>query len=291
MRVHPSILGSGGKRWQYPAVVALLLFLLLVNVVRGPKEVVVAAAPTPVEKRLEVLIAREAIQPGQPLDKANVVLETRPAYTLTKDAVTNFDALKNKVAAGPIPAGYPIAVSLLADPVAVVPVSDRKGQKDVDDPVETLLKEIEQETVAVPITFASTPPGRGARIALTLNNPHGDPVVVIEDCWVSKANGREAVLRLEPQQALLLQSAKSYGNFNFIEIPTEGQSPYAGKGVGSKDQLTRMLEGESKVVTNAQAKPEARKMKGYAWVTGEGIRYGLDDEGSIKVVRPEQNEE
>lgn len=289
MRVHPSIFSQKGKQWQYPAAVALLLFLLILNLWRGPKQTVNASSQNnPVEKRIEVLVVREAVQPGQPLEKARVVLERRPVNTLPSDAVTTFDAIKGKVAAGPIPAGYPLALALMADPVAVVPVTDKRAEQKPEDPTETLLKEIEQDTVAVSVTLAANPPGRGSRIALMLNNPRGDPIVVVEDCWISKSNGRDAVLRLEPQQALLLQSAKGYGSFNFIEIPTEGESPYRGKGVSNRDELVRAVEGDT-VKVNAAATPvsEKPKMKGYAWVTGEGVRYGLEADGTIKVVRPE----
>lgn len=282
MRVHPSILAPGGKKWHYPAAIALLLFLLIVNIFRGPRQTVVASTQTP-EKKIEVVVAREAIQPGQPLEKAKVALEKRPVNTLPADVVVSFEKLKNKVAAGPIPAGYPLAITLLADPIAVVPVSEKTKAEAPEDPIETLLKEIEQDTVAVPVVFASNPPGRGTRVALTINNPRGEPIVVIEDSWIAKANGKEAVLRLEPQQALLLQSAKQYGSFNFIEIPTEGQSPYVGRGVTSKDQLTKIIEGDSKL-TNADTKEEPKRMKGYAWVTGEGVKYSLDNQGNIKVV-------
>lgn len=291
MRVHPSIFSQKGRQWQYPAAVGLLLFLLILNLWRGPKQTVNAATQAaPLEKKIEVLVVREALQPGQPLEKAKIVLERRPVNTLPSDAVTTFDALKGKVAAGPIPAGYPLAAALLADPVAVVPVSEKQKELKPEDPIETLLKEIEQDTVAVSVTMAANPPGRGSRIALMLSNPRGEPIVVVEDCWISKASGRDALLRLEPQQALLLQSAKGYGNFNFIEIPLEGPSPYAGKGVANRDELVKLIEGEAPKLTAANADEKKPKMKGYAWITGEGVRYGLESDGTIKVVRPNEDQ-
>ena len=284
MRVHPSILLPKAKRWQFPAILALFLFLIIINLVRGPREVVNAAqVPQPQEKQISVLVAKQLIPAGQSLERANLALEMRAVKSLPADVMSSFDAVRNRIAAGPIPAGYVLSAALLSDPQPVLGPADVSSVNAMPDPIDLKLKEIEEKTVAMPVTFNSDPPQRGARVALTISNLKGDSVVVMEEAWVSKTSGREAVLRLDPQQALLLQSAKNYGNFNFIEIAASGESPYAGKAIKNKDELIQLLNGDSKVAA-AKSEPEKRKIKGYAWVTGEGVRYGLDEAGEIKVV-------
>ncbi|MBN8547779.1 MAG: hypothetical protein J0M12_00540 [Deltaproteobacteria bacterium] len=148
--------------------------------------------------------------------------------------------------------------------------------------VDSALREVEQQTVAVPLTFETLAPGRGARIALTLNDARGDTVVVIEDAWVSKSVGREVVLRLHPEQALVLQSARSYGSFHFIEIPSQGASPYIGKGVRDSDQLARLMTPLS---AQSSLRPASRgKQQGYAWIPGESRGFGIADSGTIKPI-------
>lgn len=277
MRVHPSELGPKSTKLHIGIGALVGLILLSAGVFRSPKQIILPQAQ--LEKRMEVIVAKEGIQAGQSLDKVKLVLEARPVTTLPRDVVASFDLVKNKIAAGPIPAGYPLALSLLAEPIAVVaPVND--VEETPVDPAEVLLKQIEAETVAVPVTFSSSSPARGARIALTLSRPKGDSLVVLEETWVSSAMGREAVLRVNPNKALMLSSLKNTAAFGFIEIPTDGPSPYAGTEVASLDELKSFLEGQTPVKSD---KKEAR-MKGYAWVSGEGIRYGIDDQGSIKVV-------
>ncbi|MBX7136520.1 MAG: hypothetical protein K1X83_00955 [Oligoflexia bacterium] len=230
----------------------------------------------------EVVVAKGKIEPGQPLEKAPVALERRPVNTLPADAITSLESLKNKIAAGPIPAGYPLALALLADPVVVPAVTEKVDEAPPEDPIETLFREIESETVSVPLTFSSNPPKRGARMAVTLSNTRGETIIVVEESWVASSSGREAVLRLDPTKALLLQSARSLGNFGFIEIPVDGPSPYAGKAVNSIEELKERLAG--RVVEASAEKKPTTKMKGYAWISGEGLKYGIDQDGQIKVM-------
>jgi len=283
MRVHPSSISSSFSKWQIPIAIVLLVILLLVVAFRGPKQkIVTQAAPT--EKKVQVVVARAKIEAGQPLEKADVVLEQRPMSTLPADAITALDTLKNKVAAGPIPAGYPLAMALLADPVVVLPKDENKGsQEPTENPIDILLKQIEPETVALSLAFNTTPPGRGARMAVTLANSRGESIIVAEECWVASATGREAVVRLDPVKALLIQSSKGFGVFGFIEIPTEGASPYAGKAIGSLEELRERLEGKQPIVTDKMPKT-AKKMQGCSWIPGEGRKYCLDQDGSITVV-------
>ena len=286
MRVHPSVFAPATLKWQLPAALGIIVLLLAAAVLRRPdSEVVVQAVAT--EKKIEVIVARSKIEAGQPLEKADVALEMRPVSTLPADAISSLDSLKNKVAAGPIPAGYPLALALLADPVVTMPEAPHiDSNLPIESPVDLLLKEIEGETVALPVVFNATPPQRGARMAVTISNTKGGSIIVAEECWVANnANGREAVVRLNPAKALILQAAKAYGTFGFIELPTEGPSPYAGSAVTSLEEVRERLEGKSpETITKAASTDSNRRMRGYAWIPGEGIRYGIDSDGQIKVV-------
>ncbi len=288
MRVHPTILAPKSAKWHFPAAFALLFFLLILNLMRGPREEVVAEKPE--EKLIEVVVAQQSIETGQPLETATLVLERRPVNTLPSDAITSFEQIKDKVAAGPIPAGYPLAIALLGDPVPVMPIAAASSDvvEPATDPTEALLREIEKDTVAMPLSFNADAPQRGTRIAITLMRPKGEPIVVIEDAWVSKASNRDVVVRLSASQALVLQSAKNQGTFNFIELPIEGPSPYAGKGMTSEAQLKAELEGKIKsTVSSIVSKvntPERKRYRNYAWVSGEGARYGIAEDGSIHPV-------
>ncbi|MCB0309740.1 MAG: SAF domain-containing protein [Bdellovibrionales bacterium] len=285
MRVHPSALSSSLNKWQFPAVLGFLFVLLLIIIFRGPKETV-EAAPAPTEKLIDVLVAYQKIEAGQPFESADIRLDKRPINTLPADAISSFEDIKGKQAAGPIPKGYPLAVALLAEPVPLLNV-EQEAPPEVfeEDPIDTLLKEIESETVALPLVFASIPPPRGSRMAITLANNRGETIIVAEECWVSSVSGREAVLRLDPARALLMQSAKSYGAFGFIELPIDGPSPYAGSAVNNLEELKTRLQGnEPNVAKDSSASGEGSGMKGYAWVTGEGRRYGIDKNGQIRLV-------
>jgi len=287
MRIHPGQITPGLSKWQLPLAGGLLLLLLIVMAFRGSKETTIVQQPV-MEKRLDVVVAQARIEAGQPLENAKLVMEQRPVSTLPADAITSLQVLKGKVAAGPIPAGYPLAMALLADPVVVLPV-ENKPEPEVmpEDPVDTLLRQIESETVALPVTFTSAPPPRGSRVAVTLSNMRGESVVVVEECWVaSSSKDREATLRLEPAKALLLQSARKFGNFGFIALATEGPSPYAGQAVSSLEDLKSILEGKGPVQV-VKKENNTSRMKGYAWISGEGRRYGIDNEGQIHVMGAE----
>ena len=290
MRVHPSILApKSASKWQFPLAFALLIFLLVINLTRGPQKPV-EAAQRPIERRIEVVVAQASVEAGQPLEKASLVLEQRPVNTLPADAITNFEVLRNKVAAGPIPAGYPLAMALLADPVPVIAVDGKSLEDELpEDPTEMFLQEIERETVAVPVLFKSASPERGARIAITLSLGRSDSLIVIDECWVSKSSGRNATLRLDPQQALIMQDARGHGSFDFIELPPDGASPYEEKAKVGQAELTRIINSQNEGAEKARQlsktddKPK-ESFTGYAWVAGEGIRFGLDSGGRLHVV-------
>jgi hypothetical protein len=242
------------------------------------KAVVVGAE----SRTTEVVVARAMIEAGESLDMAKLVLERRPQTTLPPDVITSFEVIRNKVAAGPIPRGYPLALALLADPVVTLPVDPAAvNGASTNDPIDQLLAEIEKSTVAVPVTFLSSAPNRGARIAVALSPDRGRSVLVSEECWVASSSGRDAVLRVNPDIALVLQAAKAYGLFNFIEIPAEGPSPYAGKGITSESDLKVALSDLPVTPTPLSKPTERRHLKGYAWVPGSNRKFTVDDQGTI----------
>jgi pilus assembly protein CpaB len=80
---------------------------------------VVASAPAPVIKTSEVLVAAEALQPGQPLDPAKVRWEKWPAAAVsstfvTRDAVASAeDVVKDTIVRAPILKDQPITTSAI----------------------------------------------------------------------------------------------------------------------------------------------------------------------------------
>ena len=289
MRVHPIVLAPKAARWHFPLAFGLLFLLLIVTVLRGPRKQVVADQPA--VKMVQVLVAKKTIEPGQPLDKTAFALEKRPINTLPADAITSLDVVKDKVAAGPIPAGYPLAVTLLADPVPLVATASEVAEEVTEDPIETLLKELEKDTVAIPLRFTTEAPPRGTRVVVMVPGFKGQPTIVAEDSWVVRATGREATIRLDPAQALVLHVAKarSDGQFAFIEIAADGVSPYAGKGVSTEEDLRTALDGTPTKAVATEGKKEKAPYKGYAWVSGEGVRYGVDEVGKLHAIDGSQS--
>ena len=80
---------------------------------------VVASAPAPVIKTTEILVAAEALQPGQPLDPAKVRWEKWPAASVsatfvTRDAVTSAeDVVQDTIVRAPILKDQPITTAAL----------------------------------------------------------------------------------------------------------------------------------------------------------------------------------
>ena len=85
MRVHPSIISPRASKWQLGAGVLVVLVILCIAFFRAPKEKIVVAEPQ--GQLREVVVARQAIDTGQPLDTAKLAIETRPCYTLQSDAI------------------------------------------------------------------------------------------------------------------------------------------------------------------------------------------------------------
>ena len=289
MRVHPTVLAPKVSKWHLPVAFGVLIFLLGLNLFRGPSRAAVAVQ-APVEKRLEVLVAKEFIDAGQPFEKAAIVFEQRPVTTLPADVVTSMDVLKQKVAAGPIPAGYPLAKSLIADAVPVVQTVGKENLAvEGEDPIESILKEIEAETVAVQVNFENVGPPRGTRIAVMANrrgSGDGNPLIVVEDCWVAKTADRVSTLRVDSSRALILTTAMSAAELSYIEIPREGGSPFLNQGIRTVAELQDALgiRAKQRQMDEIRSKAKAGKMRNLAWIPGTGMRYGIDDSGEIMVL-------
>lgn len=270
------------------------MLVLLFNIFRGPSQSVVATQNAN-EKRIEVVVAVESIEAGQPLEKANLALQQRPINTLPADAITSFEALKDKVAAGPIPAGYPLSMAFLAEPVPVVPIEEEIIEEEPEDPRESILREIEKDTVATPVQLDSPQlPPRGARVAIILKpRPNtgvgGEPIILLADAWVSKSDGRGVTLRVSFDEARYIDYAKSYGTLSYLELPLEGNSPYASDAIKDMNELRNIFEPDAmrqKQASGGDSSASSRSRKpnsivGYAWVTGGSTRFGLDKEGGI----------
>ncbi|MCB0339235.1 MAG: SAF domain-containing protein, partial [Bdellovibrionales bacterium] len=214
--MHPSLLAPKVKRWQFPVAIGLVVTLLLVTAFRGSDNVIVQQDTRPKEELLTVVVTTKAVGAGDPFDQATLALEPRPINTLPNDVITSFELLDGKVAAGPIPAGYPLALALLAESVPLMAPTDIPSPIEAD-PFDILIKEIERETVAVPLQFMGNAPERGKRVALAISGRRGETVLVIDDAWVTESSGSMATLRVAPKRALFLQSVKNLGSLTFIE--------------------------------------------------------------------------
>lgn len=282
MRVHPSTMSPKATKFQLPIAIALILCVGSYNF-WGGKTVVRA----PEEKKIEVVVAKDKIEAGTPLEKAKVALELRPVSTLPSDAITSLDNLKNKVAAGPIPAGYPLAVALLAEPAKMLPVNPApKDSGKEEDPNEILLKQLEPSTVAISLSFPVDPPGRGSRLAVTLPSPQGDTLVLVPESWVEKANGNQATLRVSADEALFLQSARTLGGFGFVSLASDGPSPYQDKAIKNIEDLRKLLNVNKSSPSTEGASPTSQKKgcvrTGSAWMTSEMVKYWICADGGIE---------
>lgn len=286
MRVHPSLIKSGRSKWQYPAIFAFLLILLIVNLIGRPKQVIQNVRP--MERMVKVLVTEKSIEAGQSLETAAIKSEDRPASLVPADAITSIEVLRNKVAAGPIPAGYPLARAFLADPMPILAVTEDQTKAAVQvDPVDTLLEEIRRDTVAVPVNFSTEAPKRGSRVAVAITGANGQTILLLDKAWISESSGSRATLRVEPTRALFIESARKLGNLSFIEIPVEGESPYSGNAVNDMESLEIALglrNQINKAPVVAKKAEDKSELKGYAWVSGSKVRFGVGSDGSMHMV-------
>ncbi len=286
MRVHPSLLSTRAAKWQYIAAFGLLIFLLLMTAFRRPQQVVVAPRVDPATLR-PVVITQRALGAGEPFDLTQLKIEQRAINTLPSDVVSTFNELKDKVAAGPVPAGYPVSRAFLAEPMPLLPPSESElalTEPGKEDPLELILSTIEATTVGVTLDFDRRPPPRGSRVALALIAPSGRMAIVVDDAWVTDSHGGQSTLRVEPTKAVFLQSLKQYGSLTYFDIPSQGPSPYSGQAMPDVKALELALGIVKGKTAPVVAQQEGRRFKGYAWVPGSGKRYGVDAEGNMFLV-------
>jgi len=228
MRVNPGAANHSISIWHVLSVLGFLFLLVAAGVYCIPNRQLNSFV-TASEKQIKVLVAATKIEAGQPLASASLVMERRPVRTLPSDAVSSPRSIEDKVAAGPIPAGFPISLSLLAEPVRAF---DSKNFAKSEEPVETFLRLIEPDTAAVKIRYSPLP-AKGTRVAVTLGDQHNSSQILADEAWVSAVETDDLTLRLDPAKALLIEAAKSSGPIGLVEIPADGPSPYAGKALVS----------------------------------------------------------
>ncbi|GEM_PF-3302297 len=287
VRVHPGFLAPKNRRWQFPVAFAVLLFVLVMNLFRGPSTQVSAKEMMPVKVQ-DVVVIKSPFLAGEPLDKSKLGIEKRAVANLPIDVVSSLTEVEGMVAAGPIPAGYPLARVLMAKPVPILPMSNEVELINHQlDPVEAMLQQIIPDTVALPVSFSSLAPKRGARVALALSNYTGDTSLILDAAWISESSGNTATIRVPPDKALFLQSVikLSQLSLTYIEVPIEGASPYAGHAIENMHDLQVAMglipsDGRSRISQNDGPKT----FRSYVWIKNTPMRYGLDDRGVIYLV-------
>lgn len=179
------------------------------------------------------------------------------------------------------PAIATLLILVLVASLARAPLSvDKKHLQPVRRTPSLPVHPVSESTVAVPVFFGEGAPIESSRIAVTMR-PTGDAnsLLLVDDAWVVRSHDRATVLRVKPQQALLLQSVQSRGVFSFIELPRHGTSPYAGKAVESIPELEPVVPKSSPV-----SKTDVQKSsRGYVWVPDQGARYGISEQGEVKI--------
>ncbi|RMD87585.1 MAG: hypothetical protein D6808_01195 [Candidatus Dadabacteria bacterium] len=287
MRVHPSNIGGGGSKWKFSALAALLLFLLVVTIAKGPSQQVTATQNVPKqEKMVEVVVAKDHFQAGEPFEGTKVALERRPASSLPPDVVTSLDMVEGKVAAGPIPADYPLVKAFIAEPIPIVPSSKSKETALVDiDPVESLLREIRSDHVIVPIKFEEKPPPRGSRIAIAIKRG-ANQALVLSSAWIESVDGKTAMVLVPASKSMFFGNALLLGSPIYYAINQDGPSPYEEGEITTIEGVRRALEIDKEEARlqkwKAESKDETEKVfVGYASVKDSKIKYGIDTEGRI----------
>ncbi len=298
MRVHPTVLRSANAKWHFPVAVLLLLGVIVSNLMRGSDSTADAADRGSLK---QVVVVAKALTKGQELKKEMFVLQNRPINTLPADHITGWEEIEGKVPLGVVPAGYPLAKALLADPKELDKdkpkvVEAPKKEAEKADPFTKRLKELSKTTVAVGVDFNSAAPPRGARAAISLKGAKGRTVLVADDAWVESSTKKFAQLRVPTSTALFIEEAKAFGRFSYFLINEEGQSPFEGQAVKNIDELKERLglvkpasvQDTIRSTFNRTKKPRklrADSFSSYAWVTGgSGVKYSVGKDGRLFVI-------
>lgn len=298
MRVHPTVLRSANAKWHFPVAVLLLLGVIVSNLMRGSDSTADAASQLPMK---QVVVVKANLERGQELSKDMFVLQNRPVATLPADHVTSWEEIQGKVPVGLVPAGFPLAKALLADPKSLEKEKPSQPAKQAEnpaknDPFAKRLKKIEKSTVAIGVNFGAAAPPRGARAALSLKSAKGRSALVAEEVWVEFSNNKFARLRVPPTTALFIEEAASLGTFSYFLISEEGASPFAGQAVKNIDELNERLglvkrsSVQDSVRNTFKRSQQSSKLRpdsfsSYAWVTGsKGVRYSVGKDGRLFVI-------
>lgn len=126
MRVHPGRLSLASTASKLGAVFGICLAIaalgfareLPINITIKQKGVV---SELKSNNTIEVLVARSVIEPGAYLDDSNLGFESRNPEHLPDDAVTQWPAIKGKVAIAQISKNTVISRASLGMPVALIP--------------------------------------------------------------------------------------------------------------------------------------------------------------------------
>jgi hypothetical protein len=281
MRVHPTALSSNG-RWQVPLVL-LLAALTVVASLTSPREPSADATHDEHIPQKAAIVVKISLPAGKEITKEDLRIEQRPIYTLPADAVAEISEALGKTTAGPIPAGYPLARTLLLNK------EDIKEETKTDSPpasAEAPLAQIPSEMVPFLAAFTTPVPDPGSRIALCIQGTRRSFVLVAEEAWVEEASSNVARLRVHPGSPLFLEQTKIFGDFSYLIIPKDGPSPFAGQAINNISDLELKLKQEPQIprqsgraATEGQALPA--NYASFAWITGSSMTYGINADGQI----------
>lgn len=166
MRVDPSLLVPPAPKSPVTKIAILILSFALLAMI---------AAPDPnkwgdtlrVEPSSQVVVASRLIAPGERIELQAVRIEQRPDRTLPADAVHSFGKLRDKIAIGPIPAGYPLSAVLLTDLSEVAAAPSGTTQAALDTAADLADVHVDSEELSKPgmeVNFAASAKSGGEEL-------------------------------------------------------------------------------------------------------------------------------
>jgi len=292
VRVHPTVVHTSNTRWHFPVAIVLLVLVLLSNLYKGARS---TANAVPEVKLTTVVVARAALESGKLINKESLALENRPVTNVPSDAIRSFDEVVGKVATGPILPGYALVKPQIAEPKGSAAEEKAKANSVADEALQQKLALVAKDTIGLNIVFQNSVPPKGSRIAVSLQGKSGVSSVVAAEAWVENVVDKQtATIKVRPPVALFLQDAKALGTFSFFIVPEEGPSPFAGDTVSDIAKLREKLLGEqgkaraSQTTARSESAPTEKKkggdFSGYAWVSGQGVKYSIDGKGKLYVI-------
>lgn len=253
MRVHPSQLRSAKVSWQLPGVLLLFAVLILSQAFTAQND-----SPATVE----VWVAAQDIEADEVIVSSKLTREKRSPAVLPPGVVSDLETVIGKTAVLPIPVGFPLTENL---------VREKIHPEEAPQKIE--------ETVSVAISYEIPPPPPGTRVAVVLQPPESDPILLAEEAWVGSREANIVWVRAQPRTALLLQQAQGLGRISYLELGKT--NPFAGEAVKDISALRQHLVKPPLAVID-QPEPKAS----YAWVRGDKVVYTVAPTGSIYVLDP-----